>query len=220
MRRRAGKLCDSYPDHNVIITTHAYLFRDGTTLDENDVCPPSGSGNYNNGDDMWDKLVSKHENIVLVISGHDPSDLVVLTQTEGEGGNVVSQLLVDPQTTDKTYEGLGMVAMLYFSEDGQNVTLQYYSTTKNMLFRSVNQFSFTLDTVGARTAVTEEMTEAPQTEGIQSDAPITAEPQTEAPSADNTEGNMTSTVIISALAGAVTATVAVLAVTKSKKKKG
>ena len=169
---------------------------------------------------MWDKLASTNENVVLVLCGHIDSHDIVVRKSKGVNGNEVTQILTDAQYVDRDIEPAGVVAMLYFSEDGQNVTLQYYSTTKNMLFRSVNQFSFTLDTVGARTAVTEEMTEAPQTEGIQSDAPITAEPQTEAPTADNTEGNITSTVIISALAGAVTATVAVLAVTKSKKKKG
>ncbi|MBQ8758448.1 MAG: metallophosphoesterase, partial [Clostridia bacterium] len=80
----AGGIIEAHSDYNVIITTHAYLYRDGTTLDQNDVCPPATSGGYNNGDHIWDKLIKKHKNIVLVLSGHDPCDNVVLTQTKGE----------------------------------------------------------------------------------------------------------------------------------------
>lgn len=143
----AGGIIEKNPDCNVIITTHAYLYRDGTTLDENDVCPPSVSGGYNNGDDMWDKLIKKHENIVLVLSGHDPCDNVVLTQTKGENGNVVSQLLIDPQGTDSALGGTGLVAMLYFSQDGKTVDVRYYSTAKNMYYLENNQFSFNINVI-------------------------------------------------------------------------
>ena len=150
----AGQMIEENYDCNVIITTHAYLYRDGTTLDEGDVCPPSTSGGTNNGDDLWDKLISKYENIVLVISGHDPCDYVVLAQDEGDNGNVVSQLLVDPQGTDKAIGATGMVAMLYFSEDGRNVQVRYYSTVKNMYYRTENQFSFELEVIEAEDYVT------------------------------------------------------------------
>ena len=140
-----GELCDTYHDYYAIITTHCYLFRDGTTLDQGDVCPPATTGGHNNGDHMWEKLVSKHENILMVISGHDPSDQIVLAQDEGDYGNIVTQLLVDPQGADAHLGGLGMVAMLYFSEDGRDVTVRYYSTIKDKYYLGANQFSFTLD---------------------------------------------------------------------------
>ncbi len=211
----AGKLCEQYPDHNVIITTHAYLFRDGTTLDQNDVCPPATSGGSNNGDHMWDKLISKHENIVLVISGHDPCDRVVLTQTKGEKGNTVSQMLVDPQSTDKSLGGLGMVAMLYFSEDGRNVTVEYYSTVKEMFYRSVNQFSFTMDTRSEPPVQETEPVTEPVTEPI-----ITEIPQTEAPAPDNKEKGGSTALIIAASAttGAAIMAIAFTVITKAKKK--
>ena len=141
----AAEAIEDHPDHNVIITTHAYLYRDGTTLDQGDVCPPATTGGYNNGDHMWDKLIKKYENIVLVISGHDPCDRVVMAQDEGDNGNVVTQLLVDPQGVDANMTATGMVALLHFSEDGKNVTVEYYSTIKEQYFMSSNQFSFALD---------------------------------------------------------------------------
>ncbi|MBO4860498.1 MAG: metallophosphoesterase [Clostridia bacterium] len=141
----AGKVIESHPDCNVIVTTHCYLFRDGTTLDANDVCPPTASGGYNNGDHMWEKFVSKHRNISLVISGHDPCDNVVVTRSEGAGGATVTQMLVDPQGMDLTSPA-GMICMLYFSEDGTQVQVEYYSAIRDRYFKKSNQTSFTLET--------------------------------------------------------------------------
>lgn len=174
-----GEICDEYDDHNAIITTHCYLFRDGTTLDQGDVCPPATHGGYNNGDHMWEKLISKHENIVLVISGHDPSDQIVVAQDEGENGNIVTQMLVDPQGADANLGGLGMVAMLYFSEDGRDVTVEYYSTIKNKYYMGVNQFTMTLDLVGE---------EAPEQPPVQ-EPEDEENPDTEAPDDTTTPDN-------------------------------
>lgn len=144
----AGGVIEDYPEHNVIITTHAYLFRDGTTLDEGDVCPPATNGGYNNGDHMWDKLISQHENIMLVLSGHDPCGRIVTAQTKGKNGNIVTQMLIDPQGVDVSMGGLGMVALLHFSDDSDEIEVEYYSTFKEQYFKSENQFVVTLDFVG------------------------------------------------------------------------
>ena len=143
----ASEVIASHPTHNVIITTHAYLFRDGTTLDVDDVCPPIGNGGKNNGDHMWDKLISQHENIVMVISGHDPHDNIVVAQDKGIHGNVVTQMLVDPQGVDINMCPTGMVAMLYFSEDGSKVSVEYYSTVNEKYFMADNQFDMEISVV-------------------------------------------------------------------------
>ena len=147
----AGEIIAAHPDHNVIVTTHAYLFRDGTTLDSGDLVPPSNYGpTYNNGDQIWDKLIKKYENIVLVLSGHDPSREIVVTKTEGDNGNTVTQMLIDPQGVDAEYSdegGCGLVAMFYFSEDGKTVQVEYYSTIQEKYYMYTNQFTFELDVV-------------------------------------------------------------------------
>ena len=144
----AADIIEDNPDCNVIITTHAYLYRDGTTLDSGDDTPPSSRGDkYNDGDEMWDKLIRKYENIVLVLSGHDITDYIVLAQDEGNNGNTVSQLLINPQGVDQEQRGVGLVAMLYFSEDGSKVTVRYYSTVKDKFYKSENQFSFDINVI-------------------------------------------------------------------------
>lgn len=134
----AGDIIEENSDSKVIISTHAYLFRDGTTLDSDDVCPPKTSGGYNNGDHIWDKLISQYENVFLVLSGHDPSAQVVVSQTEGVHGNIVTQMLIDPQGVD-TSTPTGMVTMLYFKADG-SIEVETYSTIQESYYKESNQF--------------------------------------------------------------------------------
>ena len=134
----AGEIIKANPDRKVIITTHAYLYRDGTTLDQGDVCPPATSGGSNNGDHMWDKLISKYENIFLVMSGHDPYANIVVTQTEGVNGNIVTQILTDHQGVD-TSTPTGMVTMLYVKADG-SIEVETYSTIQEAYYKENNQF--------------------------------------------------------------------------------
>lgn len=143
----ANKVIAQHPDHNVIITTHAYLTKDGTTLDDSDGGKPTKYGAPNNGDDIWNGLVRNHGNVVLVMSGHIPSDTIVTSTATGRKGNKVTQMLIDPQGVDSALGGVGLVAMLHFSEDGKNVTVDYYSTIYERYYMEENQFTFTLDTV-------------------------------------------------------------------------
>ena len=144
----ASGIIYQHPDHNVIITTHAYLFRDGTTLDDGDVVPPSTTGGSNDGDDMWEKLVSKHENIVLVMCGHDPEENIIVNRSVGDNGNTVTAMLLDAQGVEAQEGSMGMVALLHFSADGKTVQVEYYSTSKEKYFKAENQFSLELDVVG------------------------------------------------------------------------
>ena len=142
----ASNVINAHPDHKVIVTTHAYLYRDGTTVDANDCYPASGyNSNFNDGDQMFEKLISQHENIELVISGHDPCDHIVCTQVKGKNGNTVTQLLIDPQYMDAFYGATGMVALLHFSEADNTMTVRYYSTAKDMYGSAKSQFTVKLD---------------------------------------------------------------------------
>jgi flagellar basal body-associated protein FliL len=140
----ANKIVKNHPNHNVIISTHSYLSDKGTPLSEK-VTGNDGAG-------MWNKLISKHKNIVLTLSGHITWDEIVIAQAQGSKGNTVTQILVDPQGTDGTLKGRmadglvgGLVAMLYFSEDGRQVAVEYVSTARNQYYMSSNLQSFTLD---------------------------------------------------------------------------
>lgn len=143
----ANGVIEAHPNHSVVVTTHAYLFRDGEHLKKES---HNGTMTNNDGEDIWNELIKLHENIVLVLGGHDVSDRIMMKQSVGVKGNTVTELLINPQGMDENLAKAGdiptaMIAMLYFSEDGKTVDLRYYSTSKNTYFKSNNQFSFSLE---------------------------------------------------------------------------
>ena len=144
----AGDIIKAHPDHRVIITTHGYLFADGTPIDKNNRGTVSDPSSYNNGDAIWSKLVSRYENVELVLCGHVDYNNIVVAKNKGINGNTVTQMLVNPQLIDRSLGGLGLVALFYFSEDGQSFDVEYYSTVKGMYFRGRNQMTVNLDAEG------------------------------------------------------------------------
>ena len=140
----ANEVIESHPDCNVIVTTHGYLYTDGTRFSTYDYPSPDTTGkkDAHNGDELWDALIKKHENIVMTLSGHAALDRIVKTVSYGDHGNRIVEMLINPQETDTNYKGTGLVAMLYFSDNGRSVDLEYYSTEKLQYFYECNQFSF------------------------------------------------------------------------------
>lgn len=74
----ANDLIDNHPDRLVVVSTHNYMYWDETRQSPPDVFGPTWESCYiedgNDGEEMWTELVSKHSNIVLVVSGHQTVD--------------------------------------------------------------------------------------------------------------------------------------------------
>ena len=140
----AADVIERYSDHRVIITTHTYLLTDGSHITGDHSHPATNYNSdptANNGDGMWEKLISKHENVFLVISGHVGTDYVITNQRVGDNGNVVTEMLVDPQSLDGEIGATGMITMLYFSEDGREIAVETYSTVHQKYFLEENQYT-------------------------------------------------------------------------------
>ena len=147
----ANEVIAAHPEYNVIISTHAYLADDGTHFNTWHHATPDSSGTSakHNGIELWNDLVRKHANIVMVLAGHDTSDYVLMREDYGDYGNRVVQMLINPQHLDEVLGGTGMVAMLYFSDNGRTVNFEYYSAAREMYYREENQFSFEMPKVEA-----------------------------------------------------------------------
>ena len=153
----ANGIIEAHPYHNVIITTHSYLQKDGTTLDAGEpVCPTRDFKDSNNGDNLWNELISKHKNVVMVLCGHMSCEDVLMVKREGENGNEVTQFLIDPQGMDTNPDGSGkggadfskgMVATFYVDENGEDITVDWYSTSKGKYYRAKNNYSFKVNTI-------------------------------------------------------------------------
>ena len=153
----ASIVVDAHPNHKVIVTTHGYLEQEGNRMDSDYPGTPSAGSdyendaNYNHGQGMWEKFISQHENIFLVISGHNCSENVVYRQDYGVHGNLVTQILIDFQDLDlqllavKKEIGAGMVVMLYMNEDCSKIEIAAYSTIREQFYKKYNHFTIDLE---------------------------------------------------------------------------
>ena len=149
----AEQVIAAHSDYNVIITTHGYfddgmVQGDGNLLQDEDIQWVDDPANANSGQDIFDKLVNKYSNIVLLICGHaipvDHGPSYEVT-TRADGSKVVQMMINHQHLEYYGKQSYGMLAMLYFSEDGKNVQLEYFSTVNDMYYMEKFQQEFQLD---------------------------------------------------------------------------
>lgn len=161
----ANEIVAQYSDREAIVVTHGYSTCAGTStstkgylLSESSQTAQSGVpssytfinlyGNCNNGDDIWEKLVSRHGNISMVLCGHDICAYVLRNYDETVYGNTVAQLKIDGQgidhgyTTGKYENTVAMIGIMRFTNGGKNVDFSYYSTVRDQYYYLRNQFAF------------------------------------------------------------------------------
>lgn len=122
----AGKVIAEHPDHHAIILTHMYLNNKNQRI-SGDHYKVTG----NNGEQMWQKLVSKHENIFMVLCGHVLGNGLLVSK--GDHGNDVYQILAD-------YQGLnngGESWLKYFKFIPQTNSIEAY--TYNPVLKKYDQ---------------------------------------------------------------------------------
>lgn len=151
----ASEAIEAHPDYNVILTTHGYfddgmVQGDGNLLQDEDIKWVDNPANANSGQDIFDKLVNKYSNIVLLLCGHaipvDHGPSYEVT-TRADGSKVVQMMINHQHLEYYGKQSYGMVAMLYFSEDGKNVQLEYFSTVNGMYYMEKFQQEFELDVI-------------------------------------------------------------------------
>ncbi len=139
-----------HANRTALIVTHAYTYKDGTRYDWatkgthqklNPHCksygfsaPHDGSENVNDGEQLWQKLVSKHANVRMVFSGHLNNGA---RQTSvGRSGQKVHEMMAayhDPPE--------GYLRLLEFLPNGTMVQVRTYSPyLKKSLTDANNQF--------------------------------------------------------------------------------
>jgi Calcineurin-like phosphoesterase len=138
----ANQTAASMPDHKVIMVTHGYLYHDDTRYDWTTYGPKQAGnpkkgqyvrGSVNDGEDMWQKLVSKHSNFQFVLSGHVCGDGKAYRADKGDAGNVVHQILINFQDgrgsvkPHRGWGGGGFLRLMQFLPDGQTVRVRTYS---------------------------------------------------------------------------------------------
>lgn len=144
----AKSVVDNNPDYNVILSTHGYLKADLSLVSGVSSNVSDGKTTSQNPVYTYDNLVMQCSNIVLVLCGHEHTPGPVYRTDTREDGSKVTQMLIDPQNWEYNTIPYGMLAMLYFKEDGKTIDLEYFSAIRDGEYYSDKyQFTFELDLV-------------------------------------------------------------------------
>lgn len=145
----ANGILEQHSDRTAIVTTHAHLDVSGTYLNYDKYNTFYAYRAVRDSDTdaqkLWDSLISRHENIKMVFSGHMGCCDIVWRSDRGESGNRVYTFCIDGEKMDSDFGGIGPVVLMTFSEGGRKVDFNYYSVSTNRLIGSKNQFGLTLD---------------------------------------------------------------------------
>ncbi|MHA1113673.1 MAG: LamG-like jellyroll fold domain-containing protein, partial [Alphaproteobacteria bacterium] len=141
----ANQLLERHADRLAIVVTHAYLFRDNTRYDhtsgKSQRASPHGWGN--DGEELWQKLVRRHRNTMMVLSGHVSTGGLGYLASEADYGNTVHQLMVDYEKMRGG--GMAYLRLLEFLPDGKTVQVRTYSPALKTARKSpLEEFRFTL----------------------------------------------------------------------------
>jgi hypothetical protein len=137
----ADALLTEHADKPAILFTHAYLYSTGQRYDRRykstqfrhpdwyHLTPEQG---INDGEDLWQKLVTVHESVKIVLSGHVIPDGTARAVSIRPNGSRVHELLANYQTCGKcpcleAEGGSGYLRILDFARDGESITVKTYS---------------------------------------------------------------------------------------------
>jgi hypothetical protein len=128
--RWASDVIGAHPDHSALIFTHAYLdprtnerIKLSASVGKGKGPPPAEKPDITQGEDLWQRVASKHKNVVMVLSGH--ACYTNHRTSTGDAGNVVQEMVVDYQKD--VNGGNGWLRLLQILPDGQTVRCQDYS---------------------------------------------------------------------------------------------
>ncbi len=153
--RWANEIAAKHKDRAAILITHAYMYFDDTRYDwrkygkeqtwnPHDYPVAKNTGDdVSDGEELWNNLVSKHENFILTLNGHVLRDGLARLTSATPGGRNVEQILVNYQM--RPHGGDGWLRLLEFQPDGKTVEVHDYSPTlKQRNEGPGNRFSFQL----------------------------------------------------------------------------
>lgn len=142
----ADSVMKAHPDHIGILVTHAYMFSDSTRYDWSkgrQSWNPHGyatPGTKNDGEQLWQKLVSKHR-FAMTLNGHVLNDGTGFLVSRDDRGRDVPQILANYQM--RAMGGSGYLRVLEFQPDGRTVRMKAYSPIYDRYIpRSDHSFEF------------------------------------------------------------------------------
>jgi len=160
----ANAVVARHPDHHAILLTHAYMYSDSTRYDwgargRDQTWNPNAYGigtrpgdveqGVNDGEALWQKLVSRHPQFAFTFNGHVLNDGIGHLESRGAGGHAVHQMLVNYQCgvrPDRKMGGGGFLRLVEIEGDGRTVNIRDYSPYYDQWLADPDRkFTLTLD---------------------------------------------------------------------------
>ncbi|MCE5340651.1 MAG: metallophosphoesterase [Planctomycetaceae bacterium] len=142
----ANQLAEKYADRHIIVVTHGYMNNDDTRLSPGDNHNPHDYlKEANDGEDMWEKFVRRHNNIFLVLSGHVVGDGNGKLTSYSDDKTKVTQILANYQM--KENGGNGWLRLMKFVPAEDKIAVETYSPYLKEYSKDPNN-SFTVEDVG------------------------------------------------------------------------
>lgn len=137
----ANEILAKYPDRLAIVNTHAYMYSDNTRIGEGDNWRPQAYGvgkdkgekAVNDGEQIWEKLIRKNENVRFVFSGHILNSGVGTLVSSNNAGLPVYQMLANYQEGVKgsVKGGNGFLRILDLNFKKKTIKVQTFSPYLN-----------------------------------------------------------------------------------------
>jgi hypothetical protein len=152
--RWANDVVSRHRDCEVILVTHAFVYHDDARYDwakfgDKQNWNPHSYGvakatmdDVHDGEELWRKLVSRHENFILTLNGHVLEDGLGRLVTKSPGGREIPQILVNYQMRPKG--GDGWLRLLELRNDGSMQTWDFSPTRNQRNESPQNQFAVKL----------------------------------------------------------------------------
>lgn len=142
----AASIIQANPNAKIFVTTHSFLYTDGTrgdTCDTNDMRGTSGR----NAETVWENVLKKYANVQLIVSGHLIGNNTAHRTDLGVNGNVVNQIFTNFQNI--TNGGNGYLRLLRFRPSVNVIEVYTYSPSLNQWRTdAANQFTLPIANLG------------------------------------------------------------------------
>lgn len=131
----ADALLTTHSEKPSMIFTHCYMYTGNRRVTTGDSYNPKDSAlgaTANDGEDMWNKLIKLHNNIISVYSGHiihgtPDAELGSYLASEADDGQIVHQMLSNWQTISP--DNNGWLRMMHISPTNKTIKMHTYSPT-------------------------------------------------------------------------------------------
>ena len=137
---------EDYSDHRAVIMTHGFLDVTGELYNDKTVLSADwyfGLHQRNidatSSREMWEKYLSKHDNVFMILCGHSVTETIAYKELKGEKGNTAMTFRIDSSYIVAGKALDSMIALFSFNENDSILSLNYFSAEKNMLYNVQNQ---------------------------------------------------------------------------------